>query len=467
MSLVGAQAMRHASKYLAEGYRLSESKWGGMTEKLKTPYDKAVMAMILENQREFNTDVLGVRHDKFGQLIEATTSPHIATFEKYSFPMIRAVFPNLIITDLVTTQPMTSPSSLVFFMQFLYGSSKGQIQAGQTMIGQNAHENADYNYSSDMINDELYATGTGGVGPYNHTTSYVPIRKGSVVIKAGSQQATDNGSGVLAGAATGTVDYNSGAIVATFGSAVASGEPIYVTYSYNNECSDQVPEVDLLISSAPVTATIRKLKARWCIEAAANAQNVQGIDIEAEMSMVIAQELRFAIDREIISQLLASAGAGAVTFNLNAPAGISFTEHKLSFIDTLVQGSNLIYQKTRMAAGNWIVCGMNSSNIIETLPNFVPSSTANAQGVSKIGVLQGKWAVYKDPWMNANKFLIGFKGNNFLHTGFIYAPYVPMYATGVTVLDDFVARMGIGTQYGRRMVNANFYVEGTITNDPS
>ena len=70
------------------------------------------------------------------QLHETTlmNSPGIATFEKFAFPLVRAIFPNLVATDLVSVQPMTGPASLIFYLQFVYGSDKGGTTAGTTMF---------------------------------------------------------------------------------------------------------------------------------------------------------------------------------------------------------------------------------------------------------------------------------------------------------------------------------------------
>jgi hypothetical protein len=43
-------------------------------------------------------------------------------FKLFGAPLVRRVFPNLIAQDIVSVQPMTTPSSLVFVMDYKYGS---------------------------------------------------------------------------------------------------------------------------------------------------------------------------------------------------------------------------------------------------------------------------------------------------------------------------------------------------------
>jgi hypothetical protein len=57
---------------------------------------------------------------------------------------------------------------------------------------------------------------------------------------------------------------------------------------------------------------------------------------------------------------------------------------------------------------------------------------------------------------------MGYKGGTFLEAGYVYAPYIPLYTTPMIVLDDFVGRKGLATQYGKKMVNPRFYSKGLV-----
>lgn len=92
----------------------------------------------------------------------------------------------------------------------------------------------------------------------------------------------------------------------------------------------------------------------------------------------------------------------------------------------------------------------------------MPSGLAGGMGVQKVGTLQGKWDIYKDPYFEPTKFLVGYKGVSFLETGYIYAPYIPLYETPTVTLDDFVVRKAIGTQYGKKVVWNKFYCKGYV-----
>lgn len=49
------------------------------------------------------------------------------TFNKMMFPMIRRTFPELIASELVSVQPMSGPTGMVFHMNYVYDKKEGVI----------------------------------------------------------------------------------------------------------------------------------------------------------------------------------------------------------------------------------------------------------------------------------------------------------------------------------------------------
>jgi hypothetical protein len=244
--------------------------------------------------------------------------------------------------------------------------------------------------------------------------------------------------------------------------------PITVTYEYDTEANADIPQIDLQLTSAPVVALVRKLRSRWSLESAQNLNALHGIDAEAELVGVMAEVVKLEIDREVINDVFNYAQAGNVQWDKAVPAGISYTEHKLSYVDALIQNSNQVFAATSRGQTNWMVCGIGVCNVIESLPTFSPDagalSTQSNTGVVKIGTLNNRWTVYKDPFLPTAKWVTGFKGGQFLDAGYVYSPYIPLYTTPTVILDDFMGRKGIGTQYGKKAINSRFYATGEVLN---
>jgi len=114
-----------------EGAALLE-KWDktGLLEGLGSDYKKNNMARLLENQAS--------------QLLKEASSMSagdVQGFASVAFPIVRRVFGGLIANDLVSVQPMSLPSGLIFFMDFTFnanrlGSGTGSLYGGGVVASQ-------------------------------------------------------------------------------------------------------------------------------------------------------------------------------------------------------------------------------------------------------------------------------------------------------------------------------------------
>lgn len=412
-------------------------------------------AIMLENMRNY-----------IDSLEETTKLVNIGDFEKYAFPMVRAVFPNLAAHNLASVQPMLGPVSLVFYMKFLYGRSKGSAVAGTDII-----ENPNQNYSSEEIDEEEVGTGTGAATNFTGNLSYLPVKPGTVKftgdVGGTALEITDDGNGNLIGdigAGTNTIDYVSGAFDLDFSSAIDAGDPVNAQYSYDLEGNDTIPDIDMQLTSSPVVAKTRKLRTRWSLEAAQDLRNLHGLEAEVEQVAAVSNELKFEIDREMIDNMAAIANNSVTAFSKTPTTGISFTEHKLEFVDKLIEAQNEIFRTTQRAIGTWVIAGLNVTNLIESLPGFVPSPRPRGtRAVYKAGVLNGQWDIWKDPNYGINDFLMGYQGDAMWEVGFIFAPYILAFTTATIMLDDFIGRKGMASRYGKKAIDGNFYCSGSVT----
>lgn len=430
---------------------------------IKDPWKRASLAIMLENTRQY-----------FANMPEATRLVNVGDFQKYAFNMVRALFPSLAAHELASVQPMAGPVSLVFFMKFIYNKTKGSAIAGQDVI-----ENPNESYSSEVIDSEVVGTGDGATAHYTGFLAFTPIKPGTVnftaVAGATTLTVTDDGNGNLSGNLTGgthTINYVTGAFDFTWSANVDTGENVAVSYSYAMEANDNLPDIDLTLTSAPVTAITRKLRTRWSVEAMQDLKNLHGLDAEVEQVAAITSELKFEIDREVIRDIKNIAATTTSPWSQAPASGISFTEHKLLFVNKIVEGSNAIFKSTQRAVATWMLAGVDVASIVETLPGFVSQGKpANTRGVYKTGRLNGQWDVWKDPtYPGATKnsvdpagYLLGYKGISMWEVGYIFAPYILAFTTPTVMLDDFLGRKAIASRYGKKAIEGKFFAKGSVS----
>ena len=239
-----------------------------------------------------------------------------------------------------------------------------------------------------------------------------------------------------------------------------------------------IPQVDLQLNSAAIVAKTRKLKAVWTPELAQDLNAYHSVDAEAELTSMLSEYISMEIDLEILDMLMKDAvttdyWSAKPGYDYNSSTSAfenvaNFTGTRFEWWQTLVakiqKVSNTIHQLTLRGGANFCVVGPKIATILESLPGYssVSENAAStfAMGVSKIGAVDGRFTVYKNPYMTENTILVGFRGSNFLETGAVYAPYVPLIMTPL-VYDpsDFTPRKGVMTRYAKKMIRPEFYAK--------
>ena len=249
----------------------------------------------------------------------------------------------------------------------------------------------------------------------------------------------------------------------------------------NPETDIDIPELDIALKSIPIIAKTRKLKAVWTPELAQDLNAYHSVDAEAELTSLLSEYISMEIDLEILDML--KANASAKTENWSARVGYEYNSSSTIFeeqsgasnaytkgewfqtLGNKIQSvSNAIHQKTLRGGANFIVVSPETATILESIPGYATSADGDANtnqfamGVQKVGAINNRYTVYKNPYMLENDILIGFRGQNFLETGAVYAPYVPLIMTPL-VYDpkNFTPRKGVMTRYAKKMVRPEFY----------
>lgn len=443
---------------------LAEGRWSHLCKSLleKGQAEKAALtARLLENNRNW-----------MKVLDEDVKMLNVGSFDRFAFPMIRAVYPNLVATDLVSVQPMQGPTSLIFYLDARYAKTKGSATAGATSLSPIDGHAPAVGYPSELIDAEVISDAAGAdVTPDVNALQWTPVRPGSLSITttvSGVEKiVTDDGNGNIVGAVAGTIDYETGVITALEYAADPT-TPLIATYRYISEGNTQRPELDIILTSALVTADTYTLGTNWSIEAEADFRAVHGVEAQATLMSQVAEQLRYEIDRDVIADLLAIANSNgasaAFDWDYTPPVGVDYYRHQLTFVNKLVEAGNYIFRVTRgKANGNFLVVGTNLATVIEALPQFVSADYGDAEGVVFIGQLD-RWKIYKDPYFDPDTGIMGHKGNSWLKAGYAYCPYVPLWRTPVVTLTDFKRRVGLMTRYAKKVINSNFYCKVTVSN---
>ena len=397
-------------------------------------------------------------------LDENTKSTAIQSFDKFAFPIIRAVLPALATERLFNIQPMYGPTSQIFYFDYVYGTTTGAVTAGQRLF-----ENFDPNYGDNIIENESVGTGNGSNPQSTATLGHTPVVAGTYNMTDGSQTITDDGNGNLVGdvdgGGTNTINYTSGAVSFKFAAAVTNADPIEASYMVDTEANESgIPEVDLLLTSKPVSARSKKIRFRWSFESQFALRDQFGLEAEAELLNAAGAEIGYGIDAVNVDTVKRAAIDKRLDtdfqFPKTIPNAVSRLEHYAGFPYFLIKGSNYILTVSGRAIGNKLICGENVASIIETLgsPRFASEKINPSRGIHFIGTLDNRWEIFRDVRMNADEMILLYKSDEFLRAAYVWAPWITAFTTPTTILDDFQGRKGIGSLYGQKIVNSKMFL---------
>tara|TARA_R110000824_G_scaffold247867_1_gene436921 strand:- start:9874 stop:11538 length:1665 start_codon:yes stop_codon:yes gene_type:complete len=520
------------------------NKWEqtGLLEGLANDRDKNYMSRLLENQAK---ELLREASTMSGGDVEG--------FAAVAFPIVRRVFGGLIANDLVSVQPMSLPSGLIFFMDFTVADNKSGLTIGESVFGGgavgselattgaddltengggmynlqsgyssptgsvdgtlsaavitsslvsalNAADLAEIKYDPDVLASSAttqlasftFATNASSTGldmsninldnliavnPINTPTGNGTIVR-RLTKKTGAAEltfyATHDGAVSLSGVLTASCPIRD-----TFESVADSMGAIAGTTPWALEDTSKIPEIDIKVDSVAVTAVTKKLKAKWSPELGQDLNAYHNLDAEVELTSILSEQIALEIDQEILNDLVKGAKAGTYYWSRRpgkfvdrllgtalADPAADFTGTVSEWYETLLETVNdisaQIHRKVLRGGATFLVCSPEVANILEFTAGFRAKVTHDddkgTAGAVNVGTLSGKWAIHVDPYFPRNAILVGRKGTNFLESGYVYSPYVPLQVTP-TIFgpDDFVPRKGVMTRYAKKMVRPDMY----------
>jgi hypothetical protein len=244
-----------------------------------------------------------------------------------------------------------------------------------------------------------------------------------------------------------------------------------------------IPEINVRMQSQAITAKTKKLKAVWTPEFAQDLAAYQNIDAEAELTNIMSEYISMEIDLEILDMLISDAAAGTEYWTaknngvydgaggFDFPTSTSqtgFYNSQGEWFQTLgtkmQKLSNKIHQLTLRGGANFLVTSPTVATILESIPGFASNSNGDAAqgeyafGVQKIGTINNRYKVYKNPYFTDNLILMGYRGSQFLETGAVFAPYIPLIMTPLVYdPDTFTPRKGLMTRYAKKMLRPEYY----------
>ncbi len=483
-------------------------KWEKALDGIKSDYIAEVTAQLLENQaKAVLTEASKLNEEALTP--GATTVGKLGTFQKFAFPIVRRVFPELIFNMIGATQPMEGPVSQIFYV----GNSRAGKNASNVYEQQSVYSKYQLTYRGLTANSIGSVSGPGMLGTWN---SMETCGTGLLASQASAGFSTSN-----------VLSDTQGSPKSTFGGKIASFPDPNTTLGWYVSAGEQlrasaIPEISFHIQQQAVVARTRKMRALWTIEAAQDLKAYHNLDLERELTDLLSKEIALEIDRELIEDVrmiaygFSGAGVGGWTnlsldnansnnfqdtygaspneagvgfapgaFNYEFHTGIPTNNTMISnvfvmdlFDPQFMGGTNFapqhlghvyanlmalinnvsqdIYRTTMRGPGTVLITSPLVASILESAAKLEGGVTRE-DGPTNMGTrieyrgkFAGKYSLIVDPLFPEDEIIVGYNGTNPMDAGFIYCPYIPlMPLQTITDPETFQPRKGIMTRYGK------------------
>lgn len=368
-------------------------------------------------------------------------APGDARLPKTLIPMIRRTFPELITHEIVGVQPMSGPVGLAFALRYFYDEDPLACTP--------------WNDKGCPVGSKTFPNGPG-------------TWTGANTDEAGYQKLYTAHTGITAAGLSGL-----GLTTSQTGSATCfpfTPQDMGVAQLLAHfEASSNIPTMSLKIEKQAVEAGTRRLGTSWSMELEQDLMNMNGIDIDSEMTNAMSYEIQAEIDREMVVRMIqvalnAGFGTGYSVWKPQLADGRWFAERGVDFYAKIVVEANRIAIRNRRGPANFIIATPKVCTILQLLPEFRVFEVASAiqahpNGVARVGTLAGQFNIYRDTRTEAQYLagvraqpveyaLLGYKGSEFWDTGIVYCPYIPVLVQRTISPHTFTPNVGMMTRYG-------------------
>jgi hypothetical protein len=363
---------------------------------------------------------------------------------KILIPMVRRTFPELITNEIVGVQPMSGPVGLAFALRYRYEADS---------LGANGIDGYATGATQSAANGIPRQSDGNEIGYQNLDTRFTGTSSSSL------SGLGNNDFRILA------EDQGVAAILSQF------------------ELTGNIPQVVVEFSKTAVEAGTRRLAARWSVELEQDLKNMNGLDIDNELTNAMSYELQAEIDREMVMRMVqvcltAGSGNGYSFWYAQSADARWLGERNRDFYSKVIVEANRIAIRNRRGSANFIIATPRVCAILEMLPEFqwMPVNgnvNTQATGIAKVGNLGGRFTIYRDTRTDAQYLdgrranlggaleyaLLGYKGTEYYDTGIVYCPYIPVMIQRTIGPNDFAPRVGLMTRYGvvDHIFGANLY----------
>lgn len=482
-------------------------RWDWITEDINDAETRLNTQLVLENSYKYmvSQGFIGkgwlenniLSEDVINEAPQMSGAVGDYVIPKVMFPIIRRVMPELIANKLVSVQPIQQPTGVIYYINYDYSNTKGEVKAGDEFSGNPQQTTPAFAtwYSSEKIGPFTASVAKASAGATANVkfvggkaiTDFLGTDPSKYKIKRFEVYNTTTGKAIATiygNVANANVTYDGAkgefTVAIPAGAMDASKDNEFKAFLvYDQEGSSNIPEMEFHIDHMNVDTTERKLKVRWTKEAEQDMMAYHKINVEQELVKVAAVQTNYEIDREVMrfidDHIIAELSQ---THNWTDDAATTGNNTQGNYLDRHRCLAQKMYAAcTKVATFNhlgpcdWAVCSPKVAAILQMLPDWkageIASGKSTFYNAGSLG--NGTLAIYVDPnrcGAQEDEITLGYKSKDSTYgAGVVYSPYANWMSGTVVNPNNFDNVRGFFNRYALAMAPRGQYNYARVTID--
>ena len=433
----------------------------------------SIKRKINESLSPWEIAALGNQFDQFNNyktFCESTNNlAALGVIPQIALDVITASVGTSIIPLLASVQPMREEHGIVYYKQIKSVNAAGGYTAGQVISDPLSRDNPGDGTFGTMRKTMVLTKTKASTTEYDANIPGVPVRPGFIELNVpGVGYGKDDYYGKILGFGfSGTIDYETGAVHLVFDKAPDADIDISVIYDIDVDSVKSLDKIRGSLLTKDIRAKVWALQADVGAFASFAFNQRFGRSAVDEVAADLTTELTRTMNTAAVKELYAHS-KGNVTWDAKPSQYISYTEHKLSFIDAIAQAEKNINKNSGANAANRYICGAAAAAILRGMPNFQIADNAATVSVGLYGTYDGIPVIRATDVIPDNEMLLVSNAGNYFNAPLAYAPFMPLMVTNTvqSVNNPFSSTQAAGIWAGLTTLNDNLISKITIANTP-
>lgn len=464
--------MNHSIKTLAEINEASVDTQANIyadkyAEQVEVYESFSIKTKVGEALSPYEIVALGQQLDQFtnyAQFCEGQgTLGSLGAIPQVALDVITASVGASVLPLLASIQPMAEEHGIVYYKAIRAMQNSGGYSTGDIISTPLARDNpgaGTLGSSRQKVTQAcLAATAQSG------TVTGVPLRPYrfdvAVTDVAGAVKGygKDDGTGNIMGFGfDGTVNYTTGAWAIDLDAAALVTDTITIIYDTDTDGASALDKVQAQLQTKDIRANIWALASD--VGAFANFAFSQRFGRSAvdEVAADLTNEMTRVLNTAAVKAIYANIPAGAVdVWDTSPEAGISYAEHKLTFIDGIAAAESRLHNNSGAATANRYIAGRTAAATLRGMPDFQIAPDAATVSVGLYGYYDGVPVIRATGVIPDTDLVLLSNAGNYFNAPLAYAPFMPLMITNTVQSPNnpFRSTVAAGIWSGLTALNGN------------